>query len=95
MIGLEPSLPISEIRVQELSNRKQGSLEIKVLNRIVRRTITIEADPRHATAIIEHLDLVGANGVSTPCEVQKDILWTERAETSSACENLPEHCRPA
>ena len=66
-----------EIRVQELSNRKQGSLDIKVLNRVVHRTldgITIEADPRHAAAIIEHLDLVGANGVVTPCEVQKYML---------------------
>eukprot|EP00972_Heterocapsa_arctica_P087275 12870194-Heterocapsa_arctica.AAC.1 len=65
-----------EIRVQELSSRKQGSLEIKVLNRVVRRTvdgITIEADPRHAAAIVEHLDLVGANGVVTPCEAQKEI----------------------
>eukprot|EP00972_Heterocapsa_arctica_P071620 10580459-Heterocapsa_arctica.AAC.1 len=28
-----------EVRVQELSDRKQGSTEIKVLNRIVRRTV--------------------------------------------------------
>ena len=64
---------------------------INVLNRIVRRTIdgiTIEADPRHATAIIEHLDLVGANGVVTPCEVQKSIMWTERAESSAGCDIL-------
>eukprot|EP00972_Heterocapsa_arctica_P109259 16089075-Heterocapsa_arctica.AAC.1 len=27
-----------EIRVQELSDRKQGSLEIKVLNRVIHRT---------------------------------------------------------
>eukprot|EP00972_Heterocapsa_arctica_P045197 6671640-Heterocapsa_arctica.AAC.1 len=60
-----------EIRAKELSDRKQGYLEIQVLNRVIRRTadgIIIEADPRHATAIIEHLDFIGANGVSTPCE---------------------------
>ena len=55
---------------------KIGTLEVKILGRIVRRSsrgITIEADPRHSQAIIEHLDLVGANGVVTPCEVQKEV----------------------
>ena len=85
-----------EIRVQELSNRKQGSTDIKILNRIVRRTIegiTIEADPRHATAIIEHLELSGANGVSTPCEVQKSVRWTEGPD--AGCEIMePEGSAP-
>jgi hypothetical protein len=78
-----------EVRVQELSDREQGSQEIKVLNRVIRRTsagITIEADPRHATSIIEHLGLVGANGVSTPCEVQKNVTWTEGPD--AGCEVL-------
>jgi hypothetical protein len=72
-----------EIRTQELSARKSGTLEVNILGRIVRRGsrgITIEADPRHAQAIIEHLDLVGANGVVTPCEVQKEVPWTDRAQ---------------
>eukprot|EP00972_Heterocapsa_arctica_P044977 6637874-Heterocapsa_arctica.AAC.1 len=67
-----------DIRVQELSNMKQGSSEIKILNIVVRRTpegITIEANPRHATVIMEHLGLIDANGVSTPREVLKDVLW--------------------
>ena len=34
---------------------------------------------RDSQAIIEHLDLVGANGVVTPCEVQKEVDWRERA----------------
>ena len=29
---------------------------------------------------MEHLDLVGANGVVTPCEVQKEVPWTDRAQ---------------
>ena len=70
-----------EIRTQELSTRRSGTLEVKILGRIVRRGvrgITIEADPRHAQSIVEHLELVGANGVTTPCEVQKEIVWTDR-----------------
>jgi hypothetical protein len=80
-----------EIRVQELSARKSGTLEVKVLGRIISRTIrgiTIEADPRHAQAIVEHLDLSGANGVVTPCEVQKEVLWTERAEVHTSVDIL-------
>ena len=60
-----------------------------MLNIIIRRTIdgiVIEADPRHATAIIEHLELTGANGVSTPCEVQKNVIWTEGPD--AGCEVL-------
>eukprot|EP00972_Heterocapsa_arctica_P024055 3543981-Heterocapsa_arctica.AAC.1 len=56
---------------------------------MIRRTadgIIIEADPRPATAIIEHLDRVGANGVSTPWEVQKNVAWTEGPD--AGCEVL-------
>ncbi len=59
---------------------------MKILGRIVRRDvrgIIIEADPRHAQSIVEHLELVGANGVTTPCEVQKEILWTYRAQVQN------------
>ena len=80
-----------EIRTQELSARKSGTLEVNILGRIVRRGIrgiTIEADPRHAQAIVEHLDLVGANGVVTPCEVQKEIIWTERAQVHNKADIL-------
>ena len=55
--------------------------------------LVIEADPRHAAAIIEHLELQGANGVSTPCEVQKNVKWTEGPD--AGCEILePEGSAP-
>ena len=43
--------------------------EIRVLNRVVRRTstgITIEADPRHAEMVIKDLELTSANAGKVP-----------------------------
>ena len=63
-----------DIKTQRLGRGKDKDGKPKleegqVLNRVIRRTRAgweLEADPRHAEIIIQHLDLQDANSVSTP-----------------------------
>ncbi|MDA8583877.1 Ty1/Copia family ribonuclease HI [bacterium] len=68
-----------DIKTQRLG--ANHSSEIKILNRILRRTdqgIEVEADPRHVNELIKGLDVEGTRGVSTPLPSESDAVGTEQ-----------------
>jgi len=60
-----------ETKVQVLGTGPGQTKQVKVFNRLVsweKEGITIQADPRHARALIEEMALKKGKGVATPCE---------------------------
>ena len=58
-----------KVKVETLGGDEGDSSEIRVLNRVLRRTADgyrVEADPRHAEAVIRDLGLAGAKGGRLP-----------------------------
>ena len=58
-----------KLKVQVMGDKAGECSEIRVLNRITRRTITghkIEADPRHVERVVRELGLEGSKGARLP-----------------------------
>ena len=58
-----------EIKWSIIGPRDDQDKMVKILNRTIRWTsggITYEADEKHAKRIIQNLDLINANGITTP-----------------------------
>ena len=80
-----------KVNVEVLGGGVGEASEIRVLNRVVRRTadgITIEADPRHAEMVVKDLELTTAKPCKTPDSKEEMKRVAEaRAEIVEPCKN--------